>query len=82
VAIPARIAAHIEIATPPLLREDTPIKLVFVVHSIAAARSVAPVHGGELNPPDTDWDLHGGRVCDGQDPEGNVIQLRERTSTN
>lgn len=80
VAIPARIAAQIEIATPPLRREDTPIKLVFVVHSIAAARSVAPVHGGELNPPDAEWDLHGGRVCDGHDPEGNVIQLRERTS--
>jgi predicted enzyme related to lactoylglutathione lyase len=78
VAIPARLSAQIEIATPPLRREDTPIKLVFVVQSIAAARSVAPVHGGELNPADMEWDLHDGRVCDGHDPEGNVIQLRER----
>lgn len=77
VAIPARIAQQIEIASPPVLREETPIKLIFVVHSIAAARALAPLHGGELNPRESEWELPGGRVCDGHDPEGNVIQLRE-----
>lgn len=78
VAIPAHIARSIDIANPPLRREETPIKLIFVVRSIAVARSLAPIHGGELDPPESEWALPGGRVCDGHDPEGNVIQVRER----
>ncbi|MEO6343717.1 MAG: glyoxalase/bleomycin resistance/dioxygenase family protein [Dokdonella sp.] len=79
VAIPARIAQRIDIENPPVRREESPIKLIFVVSSIAAARMLAPIHGGELNPAELEWELPGGRVCDGHDPEGNVIQLREIT---
>jgi hypothetical protein len=25
------------------------------------------------------WEFQGSRVCDGQDPEGNVVQFREST---
>jgi predicted enzyme related to lactoylglutathione lyase len=78
VAIPASIAAGIEIADPPVRREDTAIKLMFAVPSLSAARKVVAAHGGELNPIEWEWQSEGVRVCDGHDPEGNVIQLRER----
>ena len=78
VAIPERIAASIELAVPPVRRTDTPIKLVFTVASISAARAAARSFGGELNPPDREWQFRGFKVCDGHDPEGNVVQFRER----
>ena len=78
VAIPEHIAESIDLAEPPLPRTDTPIKLVFPVASIDAARTAAAARGGEVNPPEREWQFHGFRVCDGHDPEGNVVQLRQR----
>ena len=78
--IPEQIASAIEIASPPRRRAETPIKLVFEVASIAAARESARLQGGELNPPDLEWTFQGYRVCDGHDPEGNVVQFREYQS--
>ena len=77
VAIPAATAARIVIATPPARRENTAFKLSFAVPSLAEARAAAQAAGGELNPPEKEWDFQGLRVCDGCDPEGNVVQLRE-----
>ena len=77
VAIPAAIAARIVITAPPEKRENTAVKIVFAVSSLAAAREVAKLHGGELFAPGKEWSFQGLRVCDGVDPEGNVIQLRE-----
>jgi len=79
VAIPQSIAASISIATPPARRESTPIKLFFLVQSIDAIRKVATRLGGALNPPESEWNFRGGKICDGHDPEGNVVQFRERT---
>lgn len=79
--IPERIAASIEIGTPPRRRTDTPVKLVFFVADIAATRMAAASHGGELDPEAREWAFQGCRVCDGQDPEGNVIQFRQKTDT-
>ena len=76
-AIPASIADAIEITTPPTRREETPIKLIFPVASISAVREAAARYGGEIDPPHREWRYRGSRVCDGHDPEGNVIQLRE-----
>ena len=76
VAIPPAIAARIEIASPPERRENTAVKLVFVVDSLADARAAAAKAGGGLNPPDKEWDFQGARICDGFDPEGNVVQFR------
>ena len=76
VAIPAATAARIVIASPPVRRENTAFKLAFAVEDLAAARAAAQANGGELNPPEKEWDFQGLRVCDGCDPEGNVIQLR------
>lgn len=78
VAIPAAVAATIDIANPPQRRTDTPIKLALAVKSLAAAREAAPSLGGELNPVEREWVYGQHRVCDGHDPEGNVVQLRVR----
>lgn len=76
--IPERIAAGIRISTPPARREDTPIKLFFAVDSIDAVRATAAALGGQIDPPAREWAARGFRAVDGHDPEGNVIQLRER----
>lgn len=76
-AIPRPIADSIRIAIPPEVREDTPIKLLLPVGSIAAARALAPSLGGQVGPVEREWELGDLRVCDGFDPEGNVFQLRQ-----
>jgi predicted enzyme related to lactoylglutathione lyase len=78
VAIPEHIAATIEVAEPPVRRTETPIKLVLAVASIDDMRAAAESRGGQLNPPEREWQFRGFRVCDGHDPEGNVVQFRER----
>jgi predicted enzyme related to lactoylglutathione lyase len=78
VAIPEHIAATIEVADPPVRRADTPIKLVFTVTSIEELRATASARGGQLDTPEREWQFQGYRVCDGHDPEGNVVQFRER----
>lgn len=72
------IAETIDIATPPVPRSETPVKLVFTVAGLEAARPVAVAHGGDLEPADAAWTWHGLRRLDGVDPEGNVVQLCER----
>jgi len=79
-SIPPSIAASIAIAAPPARRTDTPIKLYFHVEGIDAARESAARLGGALDPPGREWRLRADKVCDGIDPEGNVVQFRERMS--
>src|SRR5262245_21705256 len=76
VRIPGHIAETIEIETPPVRREDTPIKLIFGVADFAAARQSALDRGGAVNGPEHEWEFEGIRVCDGHDPEGNIFALR------
>ena len=75
--IPERIAANITIETPPLKRENTPIKLFLNVSSIENARQTAKGLGGELNGAEKEWRFNGVRRCDGIDTEGNMFQLQE-----
>jgi predicted enzyme related to lactoylglutathione lyase len=77
-ALPDDIAVSITIATPPVPREDAAIKLVFFVLSIAEVRRLVAANGGVMDDADQEWSLDGWKVCDGVDPEGNVIQLRAR----
>ncbi len=68
-AIPSEIAEDITIASPPQPREDTPIKLVFVVSDVESERArlvSLGVRMSEVRP----WGS-----CDGVDPEGNVFQI-------
>ena len=76
-AIPKRVAQTITITQPPMLREQTPIKLFFAVQDLAQARLRAAELGGQIAPAAGEWEARGFRVCDGHDPEGNVIQLRQ-----
>jgi predicted enzyme related to lactoylglutathione lyase len=77
-AIPPMIAATIEIATPPVRREDTALKFFLTVASLATARTTAAEHGGEVG--HENWRGPGFTVCNAVDPEGNVFQLREFAS--
>ncbi|WP_428506902.1 VOC family protein [Roseateles sp.] len=77
VAVPQHIAATIEIQSPPVRREGTPIKLVFFVRSIEDAASKVAQLGGQMNPAERSWQFQDSAVLDGHDPEGNVFQLRQ-----
>jgi len=72
--IPAEIAATIEIASPPVAREDTPMKPVFIVDDVDATIARAEAHGGQTI--GRGFTYEGRRYQDLLDPEGNVIQLR------
>ena len=58
------------------VRQDAYVKLCLPVASIAVARSLA-ANGGAIKSPEHEWEARGFRACDGHDPEGNVIQVRE-----
>lgn len=77
VAIPPHLAANIEIAVPPELRESSAVKLALHVPSLAQARAQAAEAGGALKGVEAEWLFRQHRICDGYDPEGNVVQFRE-----
>jgi hypothetical protein len=60
------------------VREDAYWKLCLPVESIAGARAVAVGLGGLIGPVSGEWQARDFRACDGHDPEGNVLQVRER----
>ena len=64
-------------STAPTRRAAAAVKLVFGVHSIEDVRARVQALGGALDPPQRMFEAHGFRACDGQDPEGNVVQFRE-----
>ena len=68
-AIPDQIAQGIEILNPPRAREETPIKLVFQVDDLEAARAHLTAQGATMFKP------RARSSCDGVDPEGNVFQI-------
>jgi predicted enzyme related to lactoylglutathione lyase len=75
--IPAHIASQIDIASPPELREETPLKPFYRVASLQQARQAAAAHGGAVAPDSKQWAARDFLACDGYDPEGNVFQLRQ-----
>ncbi len=60
-----------------IVREDSYTKLCLPVESIEAARTRASLGGGFIKPASYEWEARGFLACDGNDPEGNVIQIRE-----
>ncbi len=78
VRVSAEIAEGIVLSDPPEPREDNPIKPTFNVESIEAARAAAVGTGGEIYPVEHEWEFRDHIVCNGVDPEGNVIQVRQR----
>ncbi len=79
-AVPETLAATIRVDVPSERRTNTAIKPVLFVRDIAATRTRAVLHGGELNPAAREWIFRGHCVCDGHDPEGNVVQFRQKLS--
>lgn len=77
-SIPRQYAAGILIAEPPQPREDTPFKPIFVVSSLADLRRAVQATGGHLKPEAEAWHYRGQTVLDGWDPEGNIVQFRQR----
>jgi predicted enzyme related to lactoylglutathione lyase len=71
-------AASITVATPPLPRDQTPFKPTFVVASLEAVRAAAVATGGYLKPAEAAWHFRGCTVLDGWDPEGNIVQFKQR----
>lgn len=67
-AIPKEIADTIEITSPPAVREETPIKLIFAVEDLNAEYVRLMALGMDLRR--RPWG-----ACDGVDPEGNVFQI-------
>lgn len=77
-SIPRKYAAGIKIAKPVEPRENTPIKPTFVVRDLDAVRTAATRTGGHLKPFEGAWRFRGCVVLDGWDPEGNVVQFKQR----
>jgi catechol 2,3-dioxygenase-like lactoylglutathione lyase family enzyme len=78
VRMPEAIARTVDIATPPLLREDTPLKCSFRVADLERVAADAAATGGGTRPVSEAWTWLGERHLDGHDPEGNVVQFRQR----
>ena len=77
VAMPAHLAENVEVQSPPIPREETPVKLSFLVPDIEARRHAVLSAGGSLKPAEAAWSWRGQLHLDGLDPEGNVFQLRQ-----
>ncbi len=71
-AIPVEIAKKIEIKSPPMPREEDPVKLIFEVMDVESERARLETLGIQLlrRP----WQKPG-EACDALDPEGNIFQI-------
>ncbi len=76
-AISKAYANSIEIASPPIPRDETPMKPTFVVNDLEAVRAAAKATGGYLKPLKQAWRFRGFVVLDGWDPEGNIVQFKQ-----
>jgi predicted enzyme related to lactoylglutathione lyase len=74
---PRHAAPSSDASQPTVRRATAAFKPVFFVPSLASVRDLADTHGGTMEPHEKEWSFNGVRVCDGWDPEGNVIQFRE-----
>ena len=77
-AIPAKMAREITIAKPPVLREGSAMKPSFVVPDLEALRLAVVATGGWLKPAELAWTIRGHTVLDGCDPEGNILQFKQK----
>jgi ribosomal-protein-alanine N-acetyltransferase len=72
-----RLRGETSPADPVQPREDSYTKICLPVANIDAARRTAPSLGGHVKGAEHEWSARGFRACDGHDPEGNIVQLRE-----
>lgn len=74
-AMPAHVAAQVEILSPPARRDNAAYKFFFTVPSLAGAAEAAAALGGEVLT--EQWRGPGFVVSNAVDPEGNIFQVRE-----
>jgi predicted enzyme related to lactoylglutathione lyase len=74
--IPAQHAEGIEISSPPLKRDRSPVKLILAVEDVAAERARLDAMG--ITTFQQSWQ-DPAEACDCVDPEGNVFQIAART---
>lgn len=75
-SIPEDVAENIEIRTPPVPRDYSPMKPVFDVDSLETSLGHVQTWGGLIT--SRTFNLDGLIRHDVLDPDGNVIQLRSR----
>ena len=73
--VPAEWAS--EISNPPVIREDNPLKPIFVVDSIAKARAAVGETAGHVETADKEFRHGDSTYCNAVDPDGNVVQLSQ-----
>ncbi len=74
-AMPAHVAAQVQIASPPVARDNAAYKFFFTVPSLQHAAQAASALGGEVL--SEQWSGSGFVVRNAVDPEGNIFQVRE-----
>ncbi|OED42756.1 hypothetical protein AB833_05315 [Chromatiales bacterium (ex Bugula neritina AB1)] len=77
-ALSKKAAASIVIEDPPERRVDSPFKPAFFVQELSAVRAAAKSTGGGLKPVSGAWEIRGAVVLDGWDPEGNIVQFKQK----
>jgi predicted enzyme related to lactoylglutathione lyase len=77
-SIPEKIGREITITSPPAPRDNSPLKPVFDVVSLQRALGSVEATGGVVT--SRGFSLDGLTRRDVLDPDGNIIQLRCRTS--
>jgi predicted enzyme related to lactoylglutathione lyase len=76
VKIPENIAKTFTLSTPPIAREDTPLKFSVEVSSVDHVAALAQTLGGV--PRGEPWQWRSRRLLDIVDLEGNIFQVFER----
>ena len=71
-AIPEEYTREIEISSPPMAREGSPVKLIFAVDDVPVERARLEAMGIAMLPRPGQ---NAAESCDGVDPEGNVFQI-------
>ncbi|MBR7799499.1 hypothetical protein [Undibacterium fentianense] len=65
-----------DLISPVVVREDSYTKLCLPVAQIEEVRILAEQLGGRIKSKEHEWSSENFCACDGNDPEGNVIQVR------
>ena len=76
VKIPGTTARSFTLSTPPVPRENTPLKFWIEVPDVAQLATSAQTLGGMIR--GEPWNWSGRRLQDIVDPEGNIFQVFDR----
>lgn len=80
VQMPEALVAASPLASPPRLRENTPLKASFLVDDLDRVVEAAAATGGGAKSSAAAWQWRGQLHLDGHDPEGNPVQFRARAT--